>query len=213
MGRTDDNKAALVAAMLDRVVLMCVTNKLTISGKSYNMPIIRRGLDRIWERLWPLDRLPDGRVVDFCVYQLFRFRDMIEQYPHTRWELTWCFSDNAVEKYRAQFMSNNGKSGINYYIDRWLSEGGLTRDALAAMLGDPRSHRLEKFIYVEAEERTKLRFHNKETGRALCAQSTTGWSPMSAACQECVFADECRDRFTRLMPELMRLRKQTNSVK
>lgn len=211
MAQISEKMVVATGRVLDAVIRGCITDGVSFGGKDAFKGVIYSGLDRMWSQLWPLSVLPSGRVVDFCVYQLYRFRDMIEQYPGTRWELRWCFSDGAVEKYRQQFMSEKGRSGINYYIDCWLRDGGLSRGVLVAMMGDPRSSRLEKFLYVGAEERTKQRFYNREAGKLLCWRATTGYSVLSASCRGCDYKKECEEHFKRFMPELMRLRCEKNN--
>ena len=118
------------------------------------------------------------------------------------------FTDFAVEKYRAQFMSEDGKNGMNYYIDQWLDENELSRAQLTAMIADPKPNKMRKYIYMEAEEMTKRRFINTEGGYLLCQSSTTGWSPKSEACGECSYRKRCEEDTERRLPELVRLRRE-----
>ena len=149
----------------------------------------------------------DDRVTDYVVYQIYRFRDLIPE-RGKGWNLTWCFSANAVDKFKKQFIDDNGKSGMNYYIAQWLQADGLDRGKLTEMLVDFREHRLAKFIYMPSEELTKKRFADTDIGFMLCMQATTGWSPLSAACQKCGHVEECIGYFEKKTPELIRLRKE-----
>lgn len=151
--------------------------------------------------------MSDGRLVDFIVYQIYRFRDLIAD-KNSRWDITWCFSENAVRKFKAQFLDVGGKSGMLYYIDQWLIEGGLSRDKLERMIAVKKEHRLAKLIYIEAEDLTKRRFFGTETGFAICIKSTTGWTPKSPLCASCVSAGKCMEITEKKYPELTRLRKQ-----
>lgn len=165
------------------------------------------GLRRL-DSLFP-DGATDGRVVDFVVYQIYRFRDMIED-KGSNWRLSWCFSDNAVSKYKAQFFSQNGKTGINYYIDQWLDDADLTRDKLEDIISEKkRANSKSMYIYIEAEDNTKRRFLNTDTGYMLCQKSTTGWSPKSPVCSSCEYSIKCESDTELKYPEVYRLRKES----
>lgn len=204
---SDESKMWRIASMIDKVIHTQITNEFTIVGKPYNLPTIVRGVQRL-ATLFPYAGMADDRIVDFVVYQVYRYRDMIAEYPHTRWQLSWFFSDNAVAKYKSQFLSEEGKSGMNYYIDQWLREGELDRQMLSDMLADPTQHRLAKFIYQEGEEMTKKRFLNTEMGMMMCLQSTTGWTPKSPTCQQCQYTSRCMEESAKRYPEIIRLRQQ-----
>ena len=204
---TNKTKIVRIASMIDKVIHTLITKELNISGKPYNLPTIAMGVQRL-AALFPYVGMADERIVDFVVYQVYRYRDMIAGYPNTRWQLTWLFSDNAVAKYKSQFISADGKSGMNYYIDQWLHEGKLDRQMLSDMLADTTQHRLAKYIYQKGEEMTKKRFLNTETGLMLCLQSTTGWTPQSPTCQQCKYASRCMEESAKRYPEIIRLRQQ-----
>ena len=203
----NESKMWRIASMIDRVIHTKITKELTIVGKHYNLPTIVRGMQRL-STLFPYAGMADDRIVDYVVYQVYRYRDMIAEYPYTRWKLSWLFSNNAVEKYKAQFISEDGKHGMNYYIDQWLFEGELDRHTLSDMLADITQHRLAKFIYQEGEEMTKKRFLNTEFGMMMCLQSTTGWTPTSPTCQQCQYSSSCMEASAKIYPEIIRLRQQ-----
>lgn len=197
-----------MAQVVDLIIQKNITNQFKFADGVYQQGIIKRGLGRLWAAL-NLDELPDGRIIDFVVYQIYRFRDMIEQYPNTKWQTTWLWSDSAVAKFEHQFFGEQAKAGINYYIDQWLKEGQLTRDQLIQMLSTPKEHPLAKYIYIEAEEPTKRRFLNTELGKLNCYRATTGWTPFSKACDECQYCMECMETFSKILPEIIRLRQTT----
>lgn len=149
----------------------------------------------------------DGRIVDFVVYQIYRFRDLIA-IKGSRWNITWCFSDKAIQKFKCQFLDSGGKAGMLYYIDQWLDEGGLNRGMLEGMICERKHHRLAKLIYISSEDSTKKRFLNTEMGLALCSRSTTGWTPKSPVCNSCNNAEKCMRITEKKYPELVRLRKE-----
>lgn len=204
----EDNKLIWrVAVMVDKVIHTLLTKNITLTGNPNHTATLRRGIER-FSTIYNYQGVANDRIVDFVVYQLYRYRDMIADYPHNRWQLSWCFSDNAVDKYRRQFIAEEGKAGMNYYIDQWLRQGSLDRQSLTDMLAEPGQHRLAKYIYMESEEMTKKRFLNTEMGLMLCIQSTTGWSPKSPTCQKCNNTSRCLEVSARKFPELIRLRQQ-----
>lgn len=165
---------------------------------------IKIGLEK-FDKLFP-NGASDGRVIDFLVYQIYRFRDLIA-ITGSRWNITWCFSDKAIEKFKNQFLVSEGKAGMLYYIDQWLEEGGLNRGMLEDLICEQKEHRLAKHIYIQSEDYTKRRFVNTEVGVALCSKATTGWAPQSPICSSCKFADKCMRITEKKYPELVRLRK------
>ncbi len=184
---------------------------LTID-KKWRFPTMYRGyaacgVARFMTRLYPLDEEPSARIVDFVVYQIYRYRDMICD-PSSRFQVTWCFSDNAIEKYRKQFIEDAGKSGMTYYINRWLSSFGINRDRLIEIMEPPRENPMRKFVYLACEDQSKSRFHNTEEGFLLCQSRTTGWTPKSEWCSSCDYEERCALATERKYPELFRLRQE-----
>lgn len=173
--------------------------------------VVKCGIERL-DKLFPGVGASDGRIVDFIVYQIYRYRDMIGT-KGTKWNLLWCFSDKAVEKYKNQFLDKNGKTGMMYYIDQWLNDDNLNRGILENMIADRSVHRLAKFIYMPSEDGVKKRFMNTELGYLLCIQATTGWSPQSPICSACKNVVKCITSTMKKYPELVRLRKENNNGK
>ena len=194
--------------------MLCYLVRQTIDPK-FNMVFGWQGTIAMWldrfKVLYPYN-FADERIIDYVVYQIYRFRDLIPE-RGKGWNLSWCFSKNAVDKFKAQFIDDSGKSGMNYYIDQWLKSEGLNRQKLTEMLVDFKEHRLAKFIYMPSEELTKRRFADSEVGFMLCMQATTGWSPLSDACKACQHTSECIEYFEKKTPELIRLRKEYNKPK
>lgn len=160
-------------------------------------------LDSVMKDLYPYSEIADDRIVDYLVYRLYVLRD--SDHPTS---LPVLFSQWGINGYRKQFMAEDGKSGMNYYIDRWLEEAGLSRQRLVKMIEKPKPNRMAKFIYMESDELIKRRFFNTEMGYLLCQQSTTGWTPRSELCSKCEFKKKCETATNRRLPELVRLRKQ-----
>lgn len=165
---------------------------------------LQNGLN-VLPKFFGIPRLDEERIVDYIVYQIYRNRQAVED---GRWQPSWLFSKTAFDKYKGQFMSEKGKSGMNYYINQWLDEYELSRGQLTSMIVKQKPNSLKKMVYLESEEPIKKRFLNTETGMALCQQSTTGWSPLSEACKECNNWVECGKITAQKYPELMRFRKE-----
>lgn len=179
--------------------------------KDWNFPggtsgdlIIAKGLERM-KSLYPYEGMSGGRIIDYLVYQIYRYRNNIAK---GNWSLSWIFSDHAVGKYRQQFMEASGKSGMNYYIDLWLDEHGMDRNMLTSMLVPP-SNSMKKYVNPVHEEDIKGRFFNKEVGFMLCQSSSTGWNPRSKFCPQCKFGDKCKESTQHRYPEIMRLRMES----
>lgn len=201
----DEKQTERLIRMFSRLVFLTIDRK-------WRFPTTYRGyaasgVSRFMTRLYPLDEEPSARIVDFVVYQVYRFREVIAE-PNSRFQVTWCFSDNAIEKYRKQFIEDEGKSGITYYIDRWLSSFSIDRGRLMEIMEPPKENPMRKFIYLQCEDQARSRLHNTEAGYMLCQLRTTGWAPRSALCSSCGFAERCKADTERKYPELTRLRQQ-----
>lgn len=158
-------------------------------------------------KVFGLTQISDERIVDYIVYQLYRCRSNIE---NGGWKSTWLFAQYAIDKFKSQFLSENGKSGMNYYIDKWLDEAELSRGRLVDMIAEPKPSPLRNMIYMESEESIKQRFYNTPEGLALCQASTTGWSPLSQSCDGCVNLQGCMELTKKKYPKLMQLRQEYN---
>ena len=165
---------------------------------------LQKGLDML-PALFSVSEIDDERIVDYIVYQIYRSTKSIED---GKWNYSWLFSQNAMLKYKNQFLSEKGKSGMNYYINQWLDEYELSRGELTSMIAKQKPNPLRKLVYMESEEPIKKRFLNTEVGLLLCQQSTTGWSPLSETCKKCNNWIECGKMTAKKYPELMRFRKE-----
>ena len=201
-----ESKESKIQKMIETVVQVLVKRGWKLPGGLTVLPVISRGLLRL-KTLYPYSEMADERIVDFVVYQLYRYRDIIGEFGKG-WHISWCFSDNAVEKYRKQFIDADGKSGMNYYIDQWLKDGNLDRRKLTKMIGNQKEHPLKKYVYMPSEEQIKRRSITMEGGHVLCMMRTTGWSPFSETCKQCGHTDECIDYLEYSVPELLRLRRE-----
>lgn len=200
-------KSIKIIRMFQEVVQRLIKEDWSLTPSS--QIVVKCGLERL-DKLFP-NGCSDGRIVSFIVYQIYRYRDMIGV-KGTRWNLLWCFSDKAVERFKHQFLEVRSKTGMMYYIDQWLNEADISREDLVKMIGDT-GHRLNKFIYMCSEDETKRRFFNTEMGYMLCIQSTTGWTPMSPVCQKCRNTEKCIESSSKRYPELIRLRKENYGKK
>lgn len=165
---------------------------------------LQNGLGRL-PALFGISDIDDERIVDYIVYQAYRMRSAIQE---GSWQTTWLFSQSALEKFKKQFMSADGKSGMNYYINQWLEEADLSRGALTAMITKQKPNPLRNMVYLPSEEPIKKRFLNTPDGLVLCQNSTTGWSPLSETCGRCDNRVECERLTATKYPELMRFRKE-----
>ena len=163
-------------------------------------------MDEYQERCYPMG-LADERIADFLLYQIYRMRDTILSSQRT-FHIEWVFSVNGVEKYKAQFLTREGKNGMRYYIEEWMRERGLTMQTVLSVIAEPSKSPLANMVYLPSEEPVKRRWYGTEMGYMLCAKDTTGWSPKSASCGECVFRERCERTTTERYPELVRLRKE-----
>lgn len=134
------------------------------------------------------------RLVDFCICTAHTYRSISNS------SIKQMFGSASIKKFK------EAKDGKAYYENQWLSSAKLTRQQLVNMISDRQEHPQAKYIYVEAEEGSKKRLLNKEVGYLLCQASTLGWSPVSEACQQCVFVVQCKQETQRKYPELYRIR-------
>lgn len=193
-----------LSKMIETVIRRCINPKWRFPGGP-NLVALEIDIN-VLSKLWPYEGIADERVVDYVVYQIYRSRQTIE---NGIWNPHYMFTDYAVGKYRHQFMSDEGKSGINYYINRWLDEYELSRGVLVKMIEEPKPNSLRKYVYMESEEVTKKRFLNTECGYLLCQRSTTGWAPLSETCKQCDYNKQCEQATANRLPELVRLRKES----
>lgn len=195
--------------MIETVIRRTIAPKYQFTKSGLAALQLQNGL-ALLPKLFEIQEIDDERVVDYLVYQIYRSRQSIEE---GRWNPSWLFSQASLERFKAQFLSTNGKSGMNYYINQWLDDAELSRSQLTAMIAKPKPNPLRKMVYLESEEPIKKRFFNTEAGFALCQQATTGWSPLSEMCEKCDYWVECGKMTAKKYPELMRFRKEAYGSK
>lgn len=193
-----------VRQMIETVVKRTIDPKWRFTQSGMVALYIQNGLQQL-PALFGVSDIDDERIVDYLVYQIYRYRTSL---ANGSWQYTYLFSQAALEKYRNQFLSTDGKSGMNFYINQWLDEAELSRGQLTSMITKPKPNPLKKMVYLASEEPIKKRFLNTNEGLALCQRSTTGWSPLSEACGRCDNWVECGKMTAKKYPELMRYRKE-----
>jgi len=162
---------------------------------------VYHGLDYMKRQYFP-NGLADDRIIDFLIYQVYRYRES------QRLDYRWCFSQQAVDKYYAQFCGGGKGRGMTYYINLWLQENQVTRNQLVEMIADSKENPFLQYLYLHSEEICKQRFLNTEVGYMMCQNNTTGWSPLSETCKQCKFTEQCTNDSERKYPEIIRLRKE-----
>jgi hypothetical protein len=153
-----------------------------------------------------LEKLDDGtgslsheKVVDFCVCQVYSIAFYGEGYL-ARWKPSHSFGKKALVRFSQNTQAHR------YYEDKWLAGKGFSRAALLDLFRDRSVHPLAKFIYPEAEDRTKRRLRSSEAGLYICSVSTLMWTPYSPVCTVCPGGEACREMTRRRYPELYRIR-------
>ena len=195
--------------MIETLIRRTILPKWSFTQSGLAALQLQQGIE-ILPALFSVSEIDDERIVDYIVYQIYRSRQAIED---GKWTHSWLFSKNAMLKYKSQFLSEKGKSGMNYYINQWLDEYELSRGELTSMIAKQKPNPLRKLVYMESEEPIKKRFLNTEMGLLLCQQSTTGWSPLSETCKKCNNWIECGKMTAKKYPELMRFRKEVYNGK
>lgn len=190
--------------MIETVVKRTIDPKWRFTQSGVAAIYLQNGLQQL-PSLFGVSDIDDERIVDYLIYQLYRMRSFIAD---GSWQYTWLFSQSAMDKFKKQFLSADGKSGMNYYINQWLDEAELSRSKLTVMIAQPKPNPLRKMVYLASEEPIKRRFLNTEDGLILCQRSTTGWSPLSETCGRCDYWVECEKMTAKKYPELMRFRKE-----
>lgn len=190
--------------MIETVVKRTIDPKWRFTQSGVAALYLQNGVEQL-PALFGVSDIDDERIVDYIVYQIYRYRTSI---ANGSWQYTYLFSQAALEKYRNQFLSAEGKSGMNYYINQWLDEAELSRGQLTSMIAKPKPDPLKQMVYLASEEPIKRRFLNTDDGLVLCQRATTGWSPLSEACGQCDNWVECGKMTAKKYPELMRYRKE-----
>ena len=112
--------------MIETVVKRTINPKWRFTQSGMAALYIQNGL-QLLPALFGVSDIDDERIVDYLVYQIYRYRTSI---ANSSWQYTYLFSQAALEKYRSQFLSADGKAGMNYYINQWLDEAELSRGQL-----------------------------------------------------------------------------------
>ena len=198
----EQDKVARVMTMFSRIVKR-IDRKWKFPGGDVVVNYVTAGLKRL-EDSFPMG-MSDQRITDYMVYQLYRYADNISGVAPTHFQYSWCFSENALAKYRNQYFGT-GNPRIDYYIDQWLDGLNITRQEITDFISGPKPNKWRKYIEMPSDEAVKRRFFNTRNGLILCSSKTMGWSPGSRACHECDFVEECKKITERRYPELLRLR-------
>ena len=99
-------KCSKIQKMIVTTVQILIKRGWKLPGGQTVLPVIERGLERM-KSLYPYSEMADERIVDFVVYQLYRYRDIIGDYEKG-WHMAGCFSDNAVGKVNTQDIDAGG---------------------------------------------------------------------------------------------------------
>jgi hypothetical protein len=147
-----------------------------------------------------VDTLPEERIVDYCVCQIYAVSRFGADYLR-KWNASHSFGQKAVKRFE--------ENHAQYHEDKWLQRYGLSRNGLLVLF--PGKHPLQKFIFPGYEEITKRRMQNTEVGFYICLVSTLLWTPFSPACIKCRYSEKCRKITKQKYPGLFRLRVETYS--
>lgn len=188
---------------INQIILTLMNKNYKLDEGGQTLGTIMGGLQFIHRKLYPYSDMAPERITDFIVYQLYRKRQCM--YRFTAIDL---FSKFAVQKFHDQFLGQNARPGMNYYIDQWLGDAGITRASLTKIIEGEKPNKLQRYIYMASEEVIKKRFLNTANGYFLCQQSTTGFAPRSETCCVCQYRDKCLETTRLKYPELIRLRLQ-----
>ena len=141
-------------------------------------------------------------MVDYCVFQVYYWRNVKES--GINWTVAHSFGKNAIKRF------TDKTRGFTYYENLWIRDKHTNRDDLWVWCFGFDKHVYDHIVFMPAEESTKRRLHNSEFGYVICGRSTTLWSPLSPACNECVNMNRCVQRTASLYPELYRIRLESN---
>lgn len=198
-------KAKRVARAAEVIIRKTLVDQYRLPKTESVFVLAANTMDEYQRQCYPMG-VADERIADFLLYQIYRMRESILSSKNT-FHIEWVFSTNGVERYKAQFLSKNGKSGMRYYIGEWIRECGLTMQTILNVIAEPARSPLASMVYLPSEEPVKRRWYGTEMGYMLCMKDTTGWCPQSESCRECVFRVKCEQKTTEKYPELVRLRK------
>lgn len=141
--------------MIETVVKRTINPKWRFTQSGMAALYIQNGL-QLLPALFGVSDIDDERIVDYLVYQIYRYRTSI---ANSSWQYTYLFSQAALEKYRSQFLSADGKAGMNYYINQWLDEAELSRGQLTLMIEKPSLRGLFNIISNHSQTLTVTAFN------------------------------------------------------
>ena len=192
-------KAVKVAVVVVKIMKAAICpNRNYVIGENLKIQV-GMGLNNL-AKAFCCEEADDERIVDYISYLIYINKTRISS--GYQWSWKQLFSQSLLNKY----VSSTNKSGISYYVNRWLEENGLDKNELVRMIRIKGKHSMAKFVYMESEEKVKSRFLNTENGFLLCVSSTTGWSPMSNVCSKCNFKERCISVISNKYPELTRIK-------
>lgn len=197
-------KTSKVALMIRKVINACINDKWKFSGGQSELLALQADLSSLTP-IWKAESVDDNRIVDYIIYQLYRSRTSVCGGRY--WCVHFMFTDYAKNKYISQFQTRDGKSGIKYYIELWLSEHGFSYASLVKMIAVRPCSPNKQMVYMESDEGMKKRFFNTDSGYLLCQRNTTGWAPLSVTCQKCKYQSTCEMETEKRFPELVRYRR------
>lgn len=205
--QNDETKRLMrMAKAMEAIIRRTLLPRYRLPKNRAYLAKIRSVLEYYQNSCYPMG-LADERVADFLLYQIYRLREAISL--SKQWDLDWIFSFKGVDKFKSQFLTKEGKSGMRYYIQEWMDDNDLTMETILRFMEEPKPSPLTPLIYMPSEEPIKRRWYNTEMGFLLCLSETTGWSPRSVSCQQCNYKDKCEKETQHKYPELTRLRKET----
>lgn len=172
------------------IIKQLIDPKFKISEGGATKKVLIKFLDLLSKEF---GAITEGRIVDVCVYIAYIYRDHLLPVKSM-------FGSASLQRFL------KSKRGQRFYENEWLSTKGLNRNSLISLIADRREHPQAEFIYMPCEEDRKLRLHNQKGGYLMCQASTLGWSPLSEACRNCIFEDDCKHETSRKYPELYRIR-------
>lgn len=199
-----DAKCRRVARTAEVIIRKCISSRYRLPKSEYYLRAIEECMTLYKKQCYPMG-LADERIADFLLYHIYRYRDMV---TGNRWNIMWLFTSLNVNRYREQFLTKEGKSGVRYYIQEWMDENGLRMERLLTVMAPPQPSMLAGMVFMPSEEPIKRRWLNTENGYLLCQKSTTGWSPLSPMCRKCDYSIKCEKETEHKYPELTRYRKE-----
>lgn len=181
-------------------VFLSVFSKTLDESFKFNDYTLSTTISKFIDTITPIEGglISLGMVVDYMICQSHAFREWDKW--SDRFSASWFFSERAISRFY------ESKPGLKFYENKWLGELDIDREQLKLSFLSKEEHPMRKFIHMESEEGTKMRFLNQDVGYGLCVGSTLMWSPMSEACRKCNYKQKCLESLKFTYPELYRLR-------